>query len=278
MESVMKIRRQILVEGRSIRSVERETGISRNTIRKYSRDDQPPGYQRTQPTKRLRLVKQYQSLLIQWYEHDRQRPKRERRTAHKYFEQLVAGGYDGSYTTVCRFMRTLKPDKTTHNNAFIPLHFEPGDALQFDWSQECVLLAGTECPIKVAQFRLSYSRKPFVRAYVRESQEMLLDAFNHALNFYQGVLKRVLIDNPKTMVIRIGTGKEREFHTRFMALMNHYVMEPVACTPAAGWEKGQIENQVQFVRNQFFKPQLSFDDLESLNAYLLARCEELARK
>ena len=87
MESVMKIRRQILVEGRSIRSVERETGISRNTIRKYLRDDQPPGYQRTQPAKRLRLVKPYQSLLIQWYEHDQQRPKRERPTAHKDFEQ-----------------------------------------------------------------------------------------------------------------------------------------------------------------------------------------------
>ena len=79
------------------------------------------------------------------------------------------------------------------------------------------------------------------------------------------------------MVIRIGTGKEREFHPRFMALMNHYVLEPVACIPTAGWEKGQIENQVQFVRNQFFKPQLSFDDLESLNAYWLARCEEWAQ-
>ena len=94
---------------------------------------------------------------------------------------------------------------------------------------------------------------------------MLLDAFNQALAFYQGIPKRVLIDNPKTMVVRIGPGKARDFHPRFMALMNHYVLEPVACTPAAGWEKGQIENQVSYVRNQFFKPQLRFDDLAALN-------------
>ena len=72
-------------------------------------------HQATNELNQPQLVKAYQSLSIQWYEHDQQRPKRERRTAHKYFEQLVAGGYGGSYTTVCRFMRTLKQDKTTHN-------------------------------------------------------------------------------------------------------------------------------------------------------------------
>jgi transposase len=64
---------------------------------------------------------------------------------------------------------------------------------------------------------------------------MLLDAFNQALSFYQGVPNRVLIDNPKTMVIKIGKGKERDFHPRFLALMNHYLIEPVACTPTSGW-------------------------------------------
>jgi transposase len=120
----------------------------------------------------------------------------------------------------------------TDHKAFIPLVFEKGDAMQFDWSQEVVVLDGVEQKIKVAHFRLSHSRKPFVVAYPRETQEMLLDAFVQALNFYQGVPQRVLIDNPKTMVIRIGNGKERDFHPRFMALMNHYVITPVACTPS----------------------------------------------
>lgn len=277
MESVMKIRRQILVDGRSIRSVSRETGLSRNTLRKYLTDEAPPRYRRSKPRRSEKLAA-YESLLTQWYTYDQQRPKRERRTAHKYYEQLLPEGYQGSYCTVCRFIKQLKAQQGSSKEAYIPLCFEAGNALQFDWSQEVVILGGVQCNIRVAQFRLAHSRKSFVCAYLRESQEMLLDAFNQALAFYQGVPKRVLIDNPKTMVVRIGPGKARDFHPRFMALMNHYVLEPVACTPAAGWEKGQIENQVSYVRNQFFKPQLRFDDLAALNTYLLARCHQLAEK
>ena len=274
METIMKIRRQILVDGKSIREVSRSTGLSRITIRKYLRNDSPPSYQRQQPVNQPQLDA-YKEQLTMWYEADQKRPKRERRTAKKYFEQLRLEGYRGAYTTVCRFIKQLKGE--TKTEAYVPLSFAVGEAMQFDWSQEVVTLGGQETTIRVAQFRLAYSRKLFVRAYLRESQEMLLDAFNHALAFYQGVPKRVLIDNPKTMVVRIGQGKERDFHPRFMALMNHYLLEPVACTPAAGWEKGQIENQVNFVRNQFFKPRLSSDNLELLNAHLLACCEELAQ-
>lgn len=135
------------------------------------------------------------------------------------------------------------------------------------------MLGGIEQKTKVAHFRLSHSRKAFIIAHPRETQEMLLDAFVQALEFYQGVPQRVLIDNPKTMVVRIGKDKEREFHPRFLALMNHYLMNAVACTPASGWEKGQVENQVNVLRNQLLKPQLRFDDLAALNQHLLACCE-----
>lgn len=102
---------------------------------------------------------------------------------------------------------------------------------------------------------------------------MVLDAFVLALTFYGGVPRRVIIDNPKTMVTYVSRSKDRVFHPRFLTLMNHDVMEPVACTPASGWEKGQVENQVQFLRRQLFTPKLAFDDLESLNAWLHLRCD-----
>ncbi|WP_428541110.1 IS21 family transposase [Profundibacter sp.] len=125
---------------------------------------------------------------------------------------------------------------------------------------------------------MCHSRKPFVIAYPGEAQEMVLDAFVQALSFYGGVPRRVIIDNPKTMVTYVSRSKERIFHPRFLALMNHYVMEPVACTPAAGWEKGQVENQVQFLRGRLFVPEPAFDDLEALNAWLRLRCEDLAER
>ena len=210
--------------------------------------------------------------------HDLKRPKREHRTAQKLYEQLVLEGYLGSYSPVCRFIKKLKTTQLSLTDAFIPLVFKAGDAMQFDWSLEVVMLAGVETKLKVAHFRLAHSRKPFIVAYPRETQEMLLDAFSQSFSFYQGVPNRVLIDNPKTMVVKMGIGKERDFHPRFLALMNHYLIEPVACTPASGWEKGQVENQVHVIRKQLFTPQLSFDDLATLNIHLLACCHQLGQK
>ena len=211
-----------------------------------------------------------------FFEQDQKRPRRERRTAQKLYEQLVSEGYTGSYSPVQRFIRDLKRAGTGSGEAFIPLHFPAGDALQFDWSEERVVLGGVEQKVKLAHFRMCYSRKPFVIAYHGEAQEMVLDAFVQALSFFGGVPRRVIIDNPKTMVVYVSRSKDRIFHPRFLALMNHYVMEPVACTPASGWEKGQVENQVQFLRGRLFTPKPVFDDLDALNEWLRLRCEDLA--
>jgi transposase len=277
MESAAKIRRLVLRDGRSIRWVSRTTGLSRNTIKKYLKDANPPSYKRTEPAVRHKL-RGFEDRLRKMYGHDQSRARRERRTSVKLYEQLVLEGYTGSYYPVCRFIRTLRSAGLAMDKAFIPLQFSPGDALQFDWSEEHVVLGGLEQRIKVAHFRLCHSRKPFVMAYPNECQEMVLDAFVHALNFYGGVPRRAIIDNPKTMVTFVSRSKDRVFHPRFLACMNHYVMEPVACTPASGWEKGQVENQVQHIRGRLFTPKLSFDDLDSLNAWLHLRCDELGAR
>ncbi len=90
-----------------------------------------------------------------------------------------------------------------------------------------VELGGMPQKVKVAHFHLSYSRKPFVIAYPRESLEMVLDAHCQALRFYKGIPRKVIIDNPKIMVSAIGVGKGREFNTRFLAMMNLYLIEPM---------------------------------------------------
>jgi transposase len=130
------------------------------------------------------------------------------------------------------------------------LFFAAGDVAQLDWSYEHVVLGGASTPIKVAHFRLAYSRQMFVIAYPREAQEMVLDAHNRAFAFFGGVPRKVIYDNLRTVVDAVfagqsrGNGPERQFNRRFLALVSHYLFEPVACTPASGWEKGQIENQV----------------------------------
>ena len=108
--------------------------------------------------------------LISLFEQDQTRPRRERRTAVKLYEHLVKEGYTGSYSPVCRFITALKADGTDLSQAFIPLHFKAGDALQFDWSEEHIVLGGVNHKIKVAHFRLGHSRKPFVVAYPGEER------------------------------------------------------------------------------------------------------------
>ena len=190
MESISKIRRWILREGQSIRSVARTTGLSRNTIKKYLKEASPPSYQRQAPPVRHKLCNGFDLRLQELFGQDLKRPRRERRTAQKLYEQLVAEGYTGSYSPVQRFVRELKQAGAGSGDAFIPLHFVAGDALQFDWSEERVVLGGIEQKIKVAHFRLCHSRKPFVIAYLGEAQEMVLDAFVQALSFYGGVPRR----------------------------------------------------------------------------------------
>ena len=155
--------------------------------------------------------------------------------------------------------------------AHIPLVFEPGEAFQFDWSEEEVMLGGVITRVKVAQIRLCYSRLTFVRAYFNEQLEMVLDAHRRAFDFFGGTCRRGIYDNMKTAVQHIHQGKERDYNPRFLQMSSHYCFTPVACTPAAGWEKGQIEKHVRTSRQNFFTPLVKAETIKELN-------EELERK
>jgi len=153
----------------------------------------------------------------------------------------------------------------------------PGEAYQFDWSHEIVLINGTTVTVKVAHVRLCHSRMLYVRAYPRETQEMVFDAHDRAFSFFKGSCTRGIYDNMKTAVETIFVGRERGYNRRFLQMCSHYLVEPVACTPASGWEKGQVENQVGLVRERFFTPRLRVKSYEELNAWLLDQCVAYAK-
>jgi hypothetical protein len=160
---------------------------------------------------------------------------------------------------------------------YVPLSFAPGEAYQFDWSHEVVLINGTTVTLKVAHVRLCHRRMLFVRAYPGETQEMVFDAHNRAFAFFKGTCTRGIYDNMKTAVDAVFIGKDRQFNRRCVRMCGHYLVEPVACTPAAGSEKGQVENQVGLVRERFFTPRLRVTSYDELNAWLLDRCVAYAK-
>ena len=203
---------------------------------------------------------------------------RERLTMIRVFEELRGRGYAGGYDAVRRYARGWRRERVAVTAAaYVPLSFDPGEAYQFDWSHEIVLINGTTVTIKVAHVRLCHSRMLYVRAYPRESQEMVFDAHDKAFAFFEGTCRRGIYDNMKTAVETILVGKERTYNRRFQQMCAHYLVEPVACTPASGWEKGQVENQVGLVRERFFTPRLRVKSIEELNGWLLDQCVAYAK-
>jgi transposase len=276
-ETIAKIRRLHLVEGRPIKTICRDLGLSRKVVRKVLRSGATEfRYPRTrQPLPKLGP---WQAELDRLLEENAARPSRERLTLVRLFEALRGLGYAGGYDTVRRYARARAGSRAAAPAAaFVPLSFAPGEAYQFDWSHEVVLIGGVTVPVKVAHVRLCHSRMMFVRAYPRETQEMVFDAHDRAFAFFRGACTRGIDDNMKTAVDAIFAGKERAYNRRFLQMCSHYLVEPAACTPASGWEKGQVENQVGLVRERFFTPRLRVRGHEELNALLLDRCVAHAR-
>src|SRR5579863_5638203 len=276
-ETIGRIRREHVVKGKSIKEIARELKISRNTVRKVLRSGATSfSYEReVQPRPKLgRWKAEIDRLLTGNVE----RTTRERLTLIRIFEELRALGYDGGYDAVRRYARTWNRAHAGQTAAaYVPLSFAPGEAHQFDWSHEIVVLSGVTVTVKVAHVRLCHSRMMFVRAYPRETQEMVFDAHDRAFALFKGACTRGIYDNMKTAVETIFVGKERAYNRRFVQMCGHYLVEPVACTPASGWEKGQVENQVGLVRERFFTPRLRVKSYDELNAWLLDRCIAYAK-
>ncbi len=268
-DTIARIRREFFIRGRSIKEIVRDLHVSRNTVRKVVRSGATAlSYEReVQPLPKLG---QWRADLDRLLLTNAGKSSRERLTLMRVFEALRGLGYEGGYDAVRRYARTWQRERSASTaDAYVPLSFAPGEAYQFDWSHEVVLINGVTVKIKVAHVRLCHSRMLFVRAYPRESQEMVFDAHDRAFAFFKGTCRRGIYDNMKTAVETIFVGRERAYNRRFLQMCSHYLVDPVACTPASGWEKGQVENQVGVVRERFFTPRIRVRSYEELNALLL---------
>src|SRR5271166_5972101 len=257
-ETVGRIRREHLVRGKSIKQIARDLRMSRNTVRKVVRSGETSVSYERELRPRPRLGR-WKADLDRMLTENAAKSLRERLTLIRLFEDLRGLGYEGGYDAVRRYARRWQ---RTHESqtapAFVPLWFAPGEAYQFDWSHEIVLLNGVTVTVKVAHMRRCHSRMPFVRAYPRETQEMVFDAHQRGFAFFKGACTRGIYDTMKTAVETVFVGKDRLYNRRFLQMCGHHLVDPVACTPASGWQKGQVENQVGVIRERFVPPRLRF--------------------
>jgi transposase len=275
------IRRMHKRQKLSIREIARLTGVSRNTVTKHlaSNTIEP----KFATPERQSKLDPFADKLAGWLKTEAGKSRKQRRTMKQLHADLVALGFTGSYARVAAFARRWRADRqreqqTTGRGTFVPLHFDPGDAFQFDWSEDFAVLGGERAKLQMAHIKLSHSRAFLLRAYPLQTHEMLFEAHWHAFRVFGGVPARGIYDNMRTAVDRVGRGKERQINMRFLAMTNHYVYEPEFCNPAAGWEKGQVEKNVRDSRHQMLQGMPDFPNLAALNVWLEERCLALWRE
>lgn len=267
---MMRTAHRVYDEG--IKEIARRTGHARNTVRKAVRQ-QFAGYtpRATQP---YPVLGPYLPIIDGWLEKDREQPRKQRHTAERIFQRLVAEhGYTGCVSTVRKYVREAKQKLgLTQSKVFLPLEPDPGREAEVDWGQAHAKIAGEIERLHYFCMRSKGSGKPFVRFYRGERQQALFDALMHAFLFFAGVFRILIFDNMKTVVFRILDGRDREEQKDFRKFRAWYNFEARFCNPESPNEKGGVEGLVGFVRRNFLVPVPEADSLEELNERVLAQC------
>jgi transposase len=269
------IRRMHFRDKLSVREISRRTGLSRNTIDKYLKSGAlVPGYAKRQGSSAL---DPFAADLSEWLAANQRTSRKYRKTIKQMHASLLTKGYDGSYDRVAAFARTWKQAEMDRakgaGKAFVPLTFSPGEAFQFDWSEDFARIGSEKVKLQVAHFKLSHSRAFLLRAYWQQTHEMLFDAHNRAFAVFGGVPRRGIYDNMKTAINKVGRGKQRDVNLRFATMVSHFLFEAEFCNPASGWEKGQVEKNVRDARHRLWIEAPAMPSLEALNEWLEQRCK-----
>jgi transposase len=277
MDVIGKVRRLKLRDKLSTSAIARATGLSRNTVKKWLKapGDITPKYMREGPEGKLTP---YKDVLVQALKTDMHRPKKGRRSAKALFAQIRAQGYRGGYSAVTDFIRAWHEQSgQSPSKAFVPLSFELGEAFQFDWSDEALVVGGVFYNLQVSHLKLCASRAFWLVAYPSQGHEMLFDAHTRSFNALGGVARRGIYDNMKTAVDKVKKGKGRIVNARFSTMCSHYLFDPDFCNVASGWEKGVVEKNVQDSRRRIWIEAGThrFGSFTELNAWLGERCRSV---
>jgi transposase len=254
----------------SQRAIAKELHISRNTVAKYCQGDSVP-WERKPPERSPSTLNEQAITFIQSCldEDKTERLKKQQHTARQIYNRLVSElDFAGGESTVRRKVRELREK---HPEAFIPLEFSPGEAMQVDWGEAKVYLDGVRTTVNLFCVRLCSSCAPFVMAFRRQNEESFLEAFVHAFQFFGGVPQKVIFDNGK-VAVKSGFGAHARPQLGYTKLSAHYAFDALFCNPAEGHEKGLVEGLVGWARRNALVPVPRVKDLDALNHMLQERC------
>ncbi len=266
------IRTSHRVYGKKVKEIVRETGHSKNTIKRILRGEYK-GYKERE-SQPFPVLEPYLEMIDEWLKRDKENPKKQRHTAVRIFNRLkVEHGFQGAETTVRRYVRQAKLRLGLKGGeVFIPCDPEAGIEGEVDWGGCHAVIGGQNVVLKFFCMRSKYSGKHFVRCYSCERQQALFDGHIRAFSFFGGVFPVLIYDNLTTAVQKIFKGKKREVQKSFDKFRSYYNFAPLFCNPGQGHEKGGVEGLVGYARRNYMAPVPEADTLEALNEKILMEC------
>ena len=278
MDQIHRIREMYYQQDKNISEIASETGFNWKTVKKYvDMEDfsSPPPKPASEDSHESKLDA-FKPLIDSWLEADKLAPRKQRHTAKRVFSRLQkeAAGFDCSYRLVAMYVSHKK--KELHLNkkdGSIPLEHRPGEA-QVDFGYADFYENGKLYhDAKYLVISFPYSNGGYLQLNYGENLECLLEGLVAMFEYIGGVPAEIWFDNTRTIVTEIIKGGGRNVTERFQRFCEHYRFKPVFMNPESGWEKGNVENKVGYLRRNELVPIPRFESLKEENKYLLTQCD-----
>lgn len=246
----------------SIRAVTKQTGYSRNTVRRMLRSDAVPVFDKPARKTGVHDFKDY--LAKRFTEHGL--------SAERLLVEIRAQGFDGSIHMVRRFLKKLRPMRGAASTATLRFETAPGLQAQCDWAY-CGRHAdrsGQSIGVYAFVMVLGFSRAMFVKFTTSMRLSTLIECHREAFAFFGGVPKQVLYDNMKQ--VRLESG---ELNPAFVDFAGHHGFAIKTCRVRRARTKGKVERMVDYVKDNFLLAR-EFAGMEDLNSAGMAWLDGVA--
>ena len=268
-----QIRRDRRVDKLSIRELADRHRVHRRTVRQALENAIPPP-RKSYPPRRRPAIDPYVAIIDGWLLADREVPKKQRHTARRVWQRLVAEhGATLAEVTVSRHVARRKVELGLDQvEVAVPQTHDPGAEAEVDFGEFYATITGTWIKLWMFVMRLSHSGRAFHVAFTTQAQEAFLEGHVLAFAHFGAVPARIRYDNLKPAVVRVLKGRDRTESERFIALRSHYGFDSFFCRPGieGAHEKGGVEGEIGRFRRRHLVPVPNVASLAELNTLVAA--------
>lgn len=228
--------------GASIKKIARKLKLSKNTVRKYLRCQEPPVFKKREHDG---MLDEHDLAIKKMLENDY--------IGTRIYNELIETGYRGSLSSVHRCIAKIKETEDIKRLATTRVETEPGKQMQYDWKEWQLPVEGKAVKIYIQEVVLSYSRKKYYSCSLSITTQDVIRAIAGAVEFFGGLTEELVIDNPKQMVITHKNNGTVRYNDDFLRFCGIYGIEPNPCRNYRARTKGKAERPFYYLQEHLLR-------------------------